>query len=102
MTDKTLKELFPLGTEFNYLGRTLRVIRHYVKSYASLTGIEPALVCNYSDTNGVIREIIINDADAREIKNRVQKLDDRYNAAGQAFGYCLNGNAPIGRGFNDV
>ncbi len=100
MTDKTLKELFPIGTEFNYLGRTLRVRRHYIKSHEALTGLEPSLVCNYTCANGVIREIIIDDADAREIKNRIQKLADRYKAAGQVVGSLLNVNVP--RGFNDA
>jgi hypothetical protein len=84
MTDKTLEELFPIGTEFNYLGRTLRVRRH-----EAFTGLGPAVVCNYTCANGVIREIIIDDTDAREIKNRSQAIADRYNAANQlVFSLC--------------
>jgi hypothetical protein len=52
----TINEItdFQVGEEFEYLGRTMRVVSAY--AFGAL-GCYPDLVCRYADNNGVIHNI---------------------------------------------
>lgn len=60
---RSLKERFPIGYSFKYLGREMIVIRHYtLSSYPPVK--MPAIVTNYSDNLGVIRSLVFSTEEA--------------------------------------
>lgn len=63
-----LKEHFPLGSKFNYLGAEVLVTHHYLYDpSAVLTGscpYDPKLIGDYRDNNGVIRSLTLSPFEA--------------------------------------
>ncbi len=74
MKEKILEELFPIGTEFAYLGRQLHVKKHFEVIYNGFSSTRrPVLICNYADNNGVIREASFNENEARIIHEKLER-----------------------------
>lgn len=57
-----VRQRYPIGRKFHYLGREMVVFRHkqffpgYISFDIYISATTPALICEYADDNGVLRE----------------------------------------------